>query len=762
MSGRNLARGMTILAAIGLATAASGCREHMPHAFTWPGGGDVTPSHPKPPEGGYYSNFDPFAGSVEFEIVEQVNPVNTQQYCIVTVKDKDGKPLPNRRVEWILAEGGVGDIIEVDESGWRNSRGYVVDNHRAVSHTNWFKHVLDMGDSDPSNDIQLTEGQSWVCISSRVEGTSYLTAYVPAIYDNSKHKVFAERHWYDVKWDVPPPATNPTGTNHTFTTHVSKFSNGDGLEGYEVTYRIVDGPAGRFAESNSTTATVYTDGSGDASVTLQQDTPAEGTNNVQIDIVRMPNEACCKPGVALATEYTSKTWIGPKIAITKDCVSSAIVGETFEYVINVSNPSQVDATSVTVTDNLPNGIQYVSSNPPSNGGGSMSWNLGTIPGGGSSSIRVQVQGTRQGTFENCASVSAAQGLSAQDCCSTTITAPALVIEKNCTPNALLCEPIEYTVIVRNTGDGPAMNVRVVDTLPDGITATDGRQTREFNAGNLAPGEAKQARYTANASRTGSFTNRAVATADGGLSAETSCTTNVSNAELSVTKTANRNEVYIGRDFEYTITVNNSGNADATGVTLTDTIPNGTQFISASNGGQMSGGSVNWNLGTIAAGQSMSVNMTVKANAAGIAMNKACARTRCGEACGSVETPIKGIPAVLLEVIDLEDPDEIGTTETYKITVTNQGSANATNIRIVATVQPEADFVSASADFGGGATADGRTVTFTALPSLAPKQRATFTVVVRGQQAGDTRFKVLMYTNETDPTPIEETESTRFY
>ncbi|MGE3180085.1 MAG: hypothetical protein AB7N71_00505, partial [Phycisphaerae bacterium] len=752
-----------ILAAIGLATAASGCREHMPHAFiTWPGGGDVTQSHPEPPEGGYYSQWDKFADSVEFTEVSAINPVNTQHYFIVTVKDKNGKPLPNRRVEWIMSSGGVGEIIAVDESGWRNSRGYVVDNHRAVSHTNWFKHVLDLGDNDPSNDIQLTEGQSWVQISSRVEGTSYLTAYVPAIYDESKHKVFAEKHWYDVKWDVPPPATNPTGTTHTFTTNVSKYSNGDGLEGYEVTYRIVDGPAGRFAESSGTSATVYTDGSGNASVTLQQDSPAEGTNNVQIDIVRMPNEACCKPGVHLATEYTSKTWIGPKIAITKDCVSSAIVGETFEYVINVSNPSQVDATNVTVTDNLPNGIQYVSSNPPSSGGGSMSWNLGTIPGGGSSSIRVQVQGTRQGTFENCASVSAGQGLSAQDCCSTTITAPALVIEKTCTPNALLCEPIEYTVIVRNTGDGPANNVRVVDTLPDGITATDGRQTREFNAGNLAPGEAKQARYTANASRTGSFTNRAVATADGGLSAETSCTTNVSNAELSVTKTGDRDTVYIGRDLTYTITVSNSGNADATNVTLTDTVPGGTQFVSASNGGTMSGGAVNWNLGTISAGQSMSVNLTVKANSAGMLMNKACARTRCGEACGTLETRVEGIPAVLLEVVDIEDPDEIGTTETYRITVTNQGSAPATNIRIVATVQPEAEFVSASADFGGGATADGRTVTFTALPSLAPRQQSTFTVIVRGQQAGDTRFKVLMYTNETDPTPIEETESTRFY
>ena len=184
---------------------AAGCRNHMPHALTWPAGGDVQPSHAKPPEGGYYSNWDPYAVSLEVTPIEAVNPVRTQHVLVATVRDKDGKPLPNRRVEWMIAQGSVGDIVEVDESGWRASRGWKQTNKYAVSHTNNFSHVLDRGNDDPADDIFIEPGQTWCVITSPVEGDSYVTVYAPGIYDWSKHKVFAVKHWYDVTWRFPEP-----------------------------------------------------------------------------------------------------------------------------------------------------------------------------------------------------------------------------------------------------------------------------------------------------------------------------------------------------------------------------------------------------------------------------------------------------------------------------------------------------------------------------------------------------------------------------
>jgi uncharacterized repeat protein (TIGR01451 family) len=74
---------------------------------------------------------------------------------------------------------------------------------------------------------------------------------------------------------------------------------------------------------------------------------------------------------------------------------------------------------------------------------------------------------------------------------------------------------------------------------------------------------------------------------------------------------------------YLITVKNLGNADATGVVISDTLPNNTSFVSASAGGLQSGGSVVWNVGTVMSGTvnanggldagSQTVTMTVRIN-----------------------------------------------------------------------------------------------------------------------------------------------------
>jgi hypothetical protein len=189
----------------------------MPHSFTWPVTGDQIPTHPKPPEGGYYTNWDPYAVELEVTPLEDVNPVRTQHILIATVKDKKGKPLPNRRVEWIINEGSVGDIVEVDESGWRASRGYKVDNSYAVSHTNNFKHVLTRGTDDASDDVHLTEGQTWCVITSPIEGDSYITAYAPGIYDWTKQSVCGQalvRHQVDLAGAVDQPGRHNARVHH--------------------------------------------------------------------------------------------------------------------------------------------------------------------------------------------------------------------------------------------------------------------------------------------------------------------------------------------------------------------------------------------------------------------------------------------------------------------------------------------------------------------------------------------------------------------
>ncbi len=754
---RRLAGTLTVCALVGLVFLA-GCRDHMPHSFTWPASGDVVPSHPKPPEGGYYTNWDPYAATLEVEPVKDVNPVRTQHVLIATVKDANGQPLPNRRVEWLLAEGSVGDIIEVDESGLRASRGYKLTNNYAVSHTNNYAHVLDRGNDDPADDIHLRRGQTWCVITSPVEGTTHAVAYAPGIYDWQKHKVFVEKHWYDVAVKFPPDATNRIGTPHKLITQVMKHSDGSPLAGYLVNYTLVDGPDGSLAPGRGKTTSVKSDANGLATVTLNQARPMEGTNSIQIDVIRPENKQCCKPAAHIATGHAKKAWVGPQIAIAKTAPARAIVGQSFRYDITVSNPSQVSANDVVVTDVLPAGIAHVSSQPRAQvKGQQLSWSLGSLAAQGKRAITVTVKGTRTGRFTNCADVKAADGLAARACADTVITQAKLALEKTGPAEVLICRPIPYSIVVRNVGDAPATGVKIADNLPAGLT-WKGQSAVTADIGTLAPGQAKQIDFQANASKTGTYVNKAAATADGGLKAPASAKTVVRQPVLLITKTGPKTR-FLGRPITYVITVTSKGDAPAQRTVLMDTLPAGVRFVSASDGGVFAGGKVTWQLGDLAVGARKKVSLTVQAAEGGTLRNTATVTAVCAKANAEASTVVAGIPAILLECVDLADPIEVGAQETYVITVTNQGSADGTNIVVACTVPPEEQFVSAS-----GPTKEAvrrGQVTFAPLKSLAPKAKATYRVVVKGAKPGDVRFKVSL-TSDQMTSPAGETESTHIY
>src|SRR5436309_2829252 len=62
---------------------------------------------------------------------------------------------------------------------------------------------------------------------------------------------------------------------------------------------------------------------------------------------------------------------------------------------------------------------------------------------------------------------------------------------------------------------------------------------------------------------------------------------------------------------YTLSYSNTGNANATGVVLTDTVPANTTFVSATASGTLATGVVTWSPGILAAGASGSVQMVVR-------------------------------------------------------------------------------------------------------------------------------------------------------
>ena len=95
-----------------------------------------------------------------------------------------------------------------------------------------------------------------------------------------------------------------------------------------------------------------------------------------------------------------------------------------------------------------------------------------------------------------------------------------------------------------------------------------------------------------------------------------------SADLSLVKSDSTDPIAAGQTLTYTLTVQNAGPDTATGVTITDTLPAGVSFVSASAGCTHVSGTVTCNVANIASGASAQVQIQVTPNQVGTITNTA--------------------------------------------------------------------------------------------------------------------------------------------
>jgi len=433
------------------------------------------------------------------------------------------------------------------------------------------------------------------------------------------------------------------------------------------------------------------------------------------------------------------------------------LGQNYDYEIHVTNLTDTTLQNVSVFEEDRDNLSIVSSTPSASTGpgGGAQWLLGDLGPGETSVIRVTSKADRVGTATTCLSVSYNNYL----CAVTTVVNPELRLTKTAPATSLLCDNIVLRYEVSNPGTGNLENVRIVDQLPSGMTTLEGSSTVEINVGTLAAGESRPFNVTVKAERTGRFASGATANS-GDLRATVEPTATVVNQPVLAITSECTDQVFVGRNVTYNFTVRNTGDTPAASTVLTASIPSGGSFVSADRSGSVVGNSVRWNVGTLNAGQSMTVSMVIRPTGVGDLTSNAQAVATCADQVASVcGTTVAGIPAILLETVDIVDPVPVGETTTYVITVLNQGSADGTGIRIVCTMPEEMEFVS-----GEGPTAvsiSGNRITMAPLPSLAPRAKAEWRITVRAKAAGDVRFRTSL-TSDQFVVPVEETEATFLY
>jgi uncharacterized repeat protein (TIGR01451 family) len=319
--------------------------------------------------------------------------------------------------------------------------------------------------------------------------------------------------------------------------------------------------------------------------------------------------------------------------------------------------------------------------------------------------------------------------------------------------ALLCEAIPVVFVVTNSGTGSAQNVRIVDTLPIGLRTTDGKSKLVLDVGTLGEGQSRQFSAELRAAKIGRYTSKAVATSATGLRAESADTTTIVSLPILAIENNGPGKQYLGRKATYEITVANKSDIPAKNTIVEDTIPNGATSIEANEGAKLSGSKLIWEF-------VKNVRVSYIPTEAGMQTNSATATAYCSEAVtASVQTLVTGISAVAMEVVDVEDPVKVGSQTTYVISVTNQGSAAATNVRITCLLEGNVQYVSSAGATAG--SVEGQMVKFYPLSSLEPKAKAAWRVVVAAVKPGDVRFKTVMNVDQLTR-PVEETESTHIY
>jgi uncharacterized repeat protein (TIGR01451 family) len=722
--------------------------------------GDIVRTHARPSGHGSYGNFDPHAVRVEVRPLEAVSPVQRHYVLLATVLDEKGEPRRNRRVEWMLE--GAGNIIEVDESGHFPGRGYKVDNHYAVSYTDYVEHHVTRGNADPSDDFVIRPGQSWCVISSAVEGDTHVTVYCPEIYNWDNNKVVVTTHWVDVSWAFPKPILARAGSEAVLNTSVLRVTDKQPLAGYKVRYRILDGPPAVFLPTRTQEYVATSDLSGNAPAALAQLGPASGVNKIGVEIIRAPDPS--RPsdaGLTLARGETTVSWQAPVITLDVTAPPTVIVGQELTYTIALNNAGQVESRAMTVRAAVPEGTQFVRSDPPAvveNNG--LVWTLGELPGKQARTITATFRSTRVGAVTNKVQVETAEGLRGEKSATTEVTAqprPALKVSVEGPAAGAVGAPVAYRITVSNPGTGPAAGVVLNAKFDEGLEHESKVNPVETRLGTLAPGESRTQPLTLTPRQAGPLTTLVTARADGGLSDVARQTVTVKRAEVGLRNTGPAWR-YVGRPADWSIEVQNKGEVPLTGVVVRDDLPPELAFEKASDGGTARGSQVTWMVGALGPGEKRTLTLTTVCQAlAPRAVTVARVTAEPGiDTKAEAALEIRGLPAVRMKVADRDDPVDVGKQTGYRVEVTNQGSLPASDVQVVAVVPDEMRVL----DARGPTTAkvEGQRVTFPAVASLAPGQTLTYTIEVQALKAGTVYFRAELMTN-TLTKPLVEEEST---
>lgn len=455
------------------------------------------------------------------------------------------------------------------------------------------------------------------------------------------------------------------------------------------------------------------------------------------------------------------------LSLTKTASPDPVApGGDILYTLTYSNTGNITSPDLYLNDAVPTNTTFVSA---TDGGtetaGNVSWYVGMLAPGTTLSTTLDVMvdpSVADGTIiSNTATLTDNANVNVSSSVDTTVTAapaPIITLSKTASPDPVTAgNDLTYTIDFANIGTAEATNVVITDPIPTGTTYVDASATNNgifdgtqitWNVGGLGAGATDSASFSVTTdpglADGSSISNTVTLTSDQATKTFDTTTSVVAPSTgspiLNLSKDASANPVVAGQNLTYTLSYDNSGDADATNVVISDVIPTGAFYIvgSATNGGTFDGTQVSWDLGTLAPSASGSMTFDVQTDPAlnngDVISNQAdiTSDQTSSSAFNNVDV-IRNAGTAFLTIdksVDLTDANP-GDTLTYTLAYSNTGDIDATGAIINDDLNPNLIYISsdpvatlsgtlASFDLGTVAAGSSGSVTFQAMidPNLS--------------------------------------------
>jgi uncharacterized repeat protein (TIGR01451 family) len=402
------------------------------------------------------------------------------------------------------------------------------------------------------------------------------------------------------------------------------------------------------------------------------------------------------------------------------------VGDTITFTLTLNDLGPDSATNARVNDLLPAGLTYVSATPSQGTYDNTTgvWNVGTVTPGFARTLLLNARVTAAGARTNTATVGHSDQfdpVTSNNTASATETPQRSDLRLTKTvdqPRPNVGDVVTFTVTLSNAGPDTATGVAVADLLPAGlglVSASPSQGTYDSTGGQWTVGSVNvgvPATLTLRAQvlSASPATNVATITHADQFDPDTtnntgSATETPQQADLRLTKSVDQNHPNVGDAITYTVTLSNAGPDAATGVSISDVLPGGLSFLSATpSQGSYDAAAGTWTVGAVANGATQTLQIQARVVSPVSQTNTAMVSgadqfdPNTGNNTASVtETPQQSDLA-LTKVVNNPTPN-VGDIVTFTITLTDASSDAATNVQVNDALPAGLAFVSATPSQG---------------------------------------------------------------